>query len=274
MNTNEVNDNKTESVTDETKTDSTVDARAENTVNTKTESTVDTGAKSAEEEKRKKSEDRLEILVAIFLGITAILMAWATWIGALHGGNQATNYTKSNNLAAEGNAEYNVAAQLLISDMMTWNSLMEYQLDMSIAIMNGNDEEAELIEQKVEKLMTDNCSEQMVDAINWALEQGEDASPFQMEGFLESYFADANALLAESQELLLQGQEDNANGDKYGLVTVIFSVVLFLLGIVGIFKRLPNRRLIFAISVVLLVIGVIYMFMIPLPTEFSFANYF
>ncbi len=38
-----------------------------------------------------------------------------------------------------------------------------------------------------------------------------------------------NATLAEAQALLAQGMEDNANGDRYGLVSVIFSVVLFLL---------------------------------------------
>lgn len=47
-------------------------------------------------EKKKRSKDEiLEILVVVLLGLTALLTAWATWIGSLHGGNQATNYTKS-----------------------------------------------------------------------------------------------------------------------------------------------------------------------------------
>lgn len=60
----------------------------------------------AEKEKRSK-EDILEIIIAIFLGVTALTTAWASWIGSLHGGNMSTNYTKSNNLAAEGNAMRN-----------------------------------------------------------------------------------------------------------------------------------------------------------------------
>ena len=60
---------------------------------------------SAVPEKTKRSkEDILEIIIAIFLGITALATAWASWIGSLHGGNMSTNYTKSNNLAADGNA--------------------------------------------------------------------------------------------------------------------------------------------------------------------------
>ena len=79
-------------------------------------------AETAKDEAPKKKKfftsNRIEILCAVFLGITALLTAWATWIGSLHGGNQATNYTKSNNLAAEGNAEYNAAMQLYLSDML------------------------------------------------------------------------------------------------------------------------------------------------------------
>ena len=43
--------------------------------------------------KKRDPEKILEIIVAVFLGITALATAWASWIGSLHGGNQATNYT-------------------------------------------------------------------------------------------------------------------------------------------------------------------------------------
>ena len=57
------------------------------------------------ETKTKKSKEQIiEILTAVFLGITALATAWASWIGSLHGGNQSTNYTTSNNLSAEGNS--------------------------------------------------------------------------------------------------------------------------------------------------------------------------
>ena len=74
--------------------------------------------------KRKRTKDEwIEIIVAIFLGITALTSAWASWIGSLHGGNQATNYTTSNNLAAEGNSMFNEASQNLMQDMMLWNEI-------------------------------------------------------------------------------------------------------------------------------------------------------
>ena len=86
-----------------------------------------------DEKKKFFSENRIELLCAIFLGITALLTAWATWIGSLHGGNQATNYTKSNNLASEGNSEYNSGLQNYLSDLMAYNTMVEYSFEQEIA---------------------------------------------------------------------------------------------------------------------------------------------
>lgn len=225
-------------------------------------------------EKRKRSkEEVLEIVVAVFLGITALATAWASWIGSLHGGNQATNYTSSNNYAAQGNSMYNEAAQKLMQDMILWNDISDVRIDYAFAQETNNTEEMDKLAWKQEQLYVDNCSDEMMDAINWADAQG-DASPFDKEGFVDSYFEDAYATLDESQALLEQGKMDNANGDAFGLVTVIYSVILFMLGIAGTFKNLPNRILIVAIAIVGFVIGTIYMFTIPLPTGFNLLSYF
>ena len=72
--------------------------------------------------KNKDTAQILEIIVVIMLGITALFTAWASWVGSLHGGNQATNYTRSNNIAAEGNSEYNAGVQNMMQDMMLWNA--------------------------------------------------------------------------------------------------------------------------------------------------------
>ncbi len=232
---------------------------------------------TAEETPKKKSfisEGKLEMLIAIFLGITALLTAWATWIGSLHGGNQATNYTKSNNTASDANSMYNEASQSLVQDMMTWNIITDYKFDMLLAEAKGDSVEVKMIEEKVDQIVEDSCTEEFQEAITWALEQEEDVTPFMKKGFIESYYADANEKYAESQELLEQGMQDNKNGDTYNLVTVIFSLVLFLLGIVGIFKNIPNRFVVFVIAVILLILGTIFMLRIPMPTGFSLGSFF
>jgi len=218
------------------------------------------------------SENTVEVLVAIFLGITALLTAWASWIGSLHGGNQATNYTKSNNLASEGNSEYNAGLQDYLSDIMTWNTYMEYSYDQVIAEAEGDTIKAKLIEEKIDNYLDQNGSEVMIEAYGQMTDDM--YSPFEVPGMTDKYYEKANELLAESQELLEQGQRDNANGDAYNLVNVIYSVVLFMLGIVGIFKKIPNRTVVLFIAVIGLVLATIYMCTIPLPTGFDLGSFF
>jgi len=228
-----------------------------------------------EEQPKKKpaiSEAKLEIIIAIFLGITTLLTAWATWIGSLHGGNQATNYTKSNNVASDANSMYNEANQNLIQDMMLWNMITEYKFDMVLADAKGDQAQVDLIEEKVDTIVADNCSEKFQDAITWALENN--VSPFDKEGYIDTYFMEANAKYDEAQALLEEGMKDNKNGDTYNLVTVIYSIVLFLLGIVGIFKHIPNRLLVLIIAIVLLIAATIFMLQIPMPTGFSLGSFF
>ena len=259
-----------EKITEEKKAD-------ESTV---TETAVSTAAAEAKTEaagggkKKILSENAIEIIVAVFLGLTAILTAWASWIGSLHGGNQSTNYTKSNNLASEGNSEYNAALQLYLSDLMAYNTAIEYIYDKEVALANDKQAEADLIQEKLDEFIVTNFSPQLAEAWDWALDDPEANSPFEKPGFNESYYVTANELLEESRALLKEGQQDNANGDAYNLVNVIYSLVLFMLGIVGIFKRLPNRAVVLLIAIIALILATIYMITIPMPTGFSFSNFF
>ena len=127
---------------------------------------------------------------------------------------------------------------------------------------------------QIDQLMSDNCTEEFLEAINWAVDQKENVTPFMKDGYTESYFAEAKATIEESDKLLEQGKKDNANGDAFGLVSVIYSVVLFMLGIVGTFKNLPNRRIVLGVAVAGFILATIYMFTIPMPTGFNILSYF
>lgn len=231
-------------------------------------------------DKEKKSKDQIiEIIVAVLLGVTALATAWASWIGSLHGGNQATNYTTSNNLSAEGNSEWNEASQMLMQDMMTWNTISDIYIDMAYAEEKGDELEYEKLSYKYDTLLYDNCTEDFQAAIEWALSQEEWTSPFEYtyeDGttYQDSYFDNAREVIAEADQMLEQGKADNTNGDAFNLVTVIYSVVLFLLGIVGVFKNLPNRIAILGVAAVGFLIATIYMFTIPMPTGFSLMSFF
>lgn len=244
----------------------------------------------------KKKMDReamLELIVVILLGITALCTAWASWIGSLHGGNQATNYTISNNLASEGNSEYNAGVQQMNQDMLLWNDISDMQ--MTILFAQANDDQLTLDRTCYQLFykLDENLSEDMAQSIGWDYqlsqaeyddptatvlawleEESSMTSPFFDEDYVASYFTAANDLLAESQATLEQGRKDNANGDAFGLVTVIYSVVLFLLGISGSFKNTKNKYALVIISLVAFAGATIYMLTLPLPTGFNLMGFF
>ncbi len=247
--------------------------------------------KKVEEKKKEKDLDHiLEILVVVMLGITALLTAWASWIGALHGGNQATNYTESNNFASEGNSEYNAGIQGMMQDMLLWNEISDLQIDIFFAQENNDPITLEQTTNKLYFKLNDNLSDDMAATIGWSLDhelgdpteiilswlEKEEAlvSPFTIDGFIEKYFESANTLLAESSAKLEEGQKSNAYSDAFGLVTVIFGVVLFLLGIAGTIKSQKNRIVVISISTFSLVIATIYMFTLPLPAGFNIMSFF
>lgn len=231
-------------------------------------------------EKTSKKDAIIEVITVILLGITALLTAWASYVGSIHGGNQATNYAKSNNLSADGNSMYNEAAMKVMQDMQLWNQISEYQVEMLYAESIGDEDALEEAAYKMLFVGNDSIPDYMAEEIGWSYDFENSAdviawldldeamiSPFTDEEFKESYYDEAREVLAESTEALTQGQQDNANGDKFTLVTVIFSVVLFLLGIVGVFKITRNKTIVLIISVVALIAAVVFMLTIPLPTS-------
>lgn len=265
----------------------------------------ETTAEATAEKTEKKaliSEKALEVIIAIFLAVTAFLTAWAGWIGSLHGGNQATNYAASNNMAADGNSRYNDAEQKVMQDMLLWNEIGDLQLEIMYADMCLKDEpdnidyedKKNLAGYKLYYICVDNLTQTMAEKIGFDLDAAlatddqaqfaidwfynnsgvSDVSPFGDTEYVNAYYEDAMAVLAESQALLEEGKSDNARGDSYNLVTVFYSVVLFLLGICGTLKRLPNRTLIVFAAILCFILATIYMFTIPMPTGFNFASFF
>jgi len=224
----------------------------------------------AEKKTDKQWKVSLELIVVVMLGVTAICTAWASWISSVHAANQDANYAESNNLASEGNSEYNAGIQDLMMDMLVFNNVNDLMIDLHFAERQGDSNEAEKLEWKIDELVAGSMSDGLYDAFNWSISEGEkrgeSVSPFDMDGFVDSYFEVALELLAESDRLFEQGQQDSAHSDAYGLTTVVYAVVLFLLGIVSTFKDEKYKKAVIIISGVAFIATTIYMFTIPLPT--------
>lgn len=223
--------------------------------------------------KSRLTPKRLETVVAILLGIATLLSAWAAWISSLHGGIQSINFTKSNNMASQGTAEYNMGMQLYVADVMAWNTAKEYYYQLEEAKADKDQNRIDLINDKIERFKRQSVSDNLAEGIRW-MEANHEEDPFKMPGMTEKYFESAQSKLTQSQELLEEGMRDNTKGDSYRLVTVMFSLTLFLLGIVNTFKDMPNRIAVMSIAFVFMIVAVIYMCTIPMPTGFAQMNFF
>ena len=239
----------------------------------KGEVAVKSGAAPSNAIQNQKLQKWLETVVAILLGLTTLVSAWASWIGSLHSGIQSINFTKSNNMASHGTAEYNMGMQLYLADYMSWNTLKDFQYELEAARESGDKAKIELISNKIEAHKKTNLSSFLTEAIEW-MEKNNADSPFNMPGLTQKYFETAEANVRQSQELLEEGMRDNTKGDSYNLVTVIYSLTLFLLGIINTFKNMHNKIAVLGIAVAFLILGFIYMCTIPLPTGFAQMNFF
>ena len=106
---------------------------------------VKSGAAPSNAIQDQKLQKWLETVVAILLGLTTLVSAWASWIGSLHSGIQSINFPKSNNMASRGTAEYNMGMQLYLADYMSWNTLKDFQYELEAAQESGDKAKIELI---------------------------------------------------------------------------------------------------------------------------------
>lgn len=244
-----------------------------------------------------EKEEKLEIIVVICLALAALLSAWAAWAGALHGGNEYESHLAYNNLSLQASELQSIAVIEMYQDMALQKEIdlmvMEYliaetdeeafisacKIARSVYIFNYDlfaeevmlwDQEAfdRASEEELDSKMIE-CTLAYID--EWIERYSADKEARYQEGQtsvteIESfYYAQANEVLQEASENYEQGNNSGNYSDKYDFVTLILSVVLFLLGIVGVFHKYKNKLYITATSIVILIIAVIYMLTIPMP---------
>jgi hypothetical protein len=213
-----------------------------------------------------KFSKSFELFIAIVLGLTAVLTAYASWQGSLYDGNQAQTYTEGNAALTDGNERWNEASQLITQDMQTWNEISSLRVDQAFAADAGDTDEVERIQYKLDYLMYNSVSPELEAAIEWADAQEDYVSPIEMEGYGGSYYADAEAKLDEGNAKIEEGNTANELGDKQGLVTVVFAVVLFMLGIASTFSNMRTKFVVMGVSIAALIYGIIVMLSVPMIT--------
>ncbi len=213
-------------------------------------------------------------LVAIMLAICALTTAWATWIGNLHGSDQDANYAKADRLNTEASASYNLNAQLYVAVFNLWTHVYDLNAEIKTLESAGDTQGANAIREQMNAYIETNCPDykDFKTAIYAALEKGGTATPFD-DYPQSSFFSDSEKLSEEANQTREYGDRSNLANDSYGLVSVLYSLCLFLFGMVGFYKQHVSKWIVFGVGVVVFVIATAYMLSLPLPDNFDFANY-
>lgn len=94
---------------------------------------------------------------------------------------------------------------------------------------------------------------------NWEIQ-----SPKTDPNYEKALFAESSGLMQKSEELTQKAQEAGNTGDKYTLLTVFFTVVLFFAGMSTTIKKESLKIGFIGVGTVLLVISIIRVFMLPM----------
>lgn len=203
----------------------------------------------------------IELIIAILLGLVAVVTAWASFQGSLYDGQMTQKYTVGSNLATEAESLYLEGNQQYVQDAQLINQLRALQIDAGAGDA--------LAQQKFETIYFEAVSPELDAAIIWADEQNQADpdlyySPLDNEDYLAALFGD----YAEQSDLavatIAEGDDANTQSDKLTLNTVLLALSLFLLGIGAIVQRFLIKAVLGGVAIAIALVAGVLTAMIPM----------
>ena len=207
----------------------------------------------------KASEQRgnhIEVILAILLGIAAVLTAWAAFQSGIMDGEMSAAYANGIAKSDQASQVYNDATAADVQDQAVFLSYVS-------ASQADNPDLATYIHDTL-------MSAELQGAVDWWIEQPEETSPetpFVEENpnWTNSLLTDADSLDEESSTSFAKAASDNDVGDEFSLLTVVLALSLFLLGM-GSLVRQQRIQIGAGVAGVLIQVGaLIYLFQLGDP---------
>ncbi len=175
-----------------------------------------------------RSRDRLEILVAILLGLAAIVTAWCSFQASQLGDLVQKNLAEGVREADAASQSYNSAIANDIRDQTLF-------LEFAKAAQADDEETASYI---LETLM----SPELAAAVEWWSTQPDDSgldSPFVKENpeWSNALYEEAAALDESSQAYFDAAEKADSDADDFDVLTVILALSLFFFGVAGLSRQ-------------------------------------
>ena len=197
----------------------------------------------------------IDFLSALLLSAAVVLSAFSAWQASLWGGDQATLFAEASTARLESNRESGITLTRLNYDAGTF-------VDAALALTNGNQEAIDLFNERLFrdefKVWVEEWLE--LDPLN---NPNAPKTPFELDGFTESYFAEPTRLDEVANDKFEAGKDANENNDNYVLATVLFASVLFFAGISTKFKSPRIRVLSIGIAAIALTLSAVWIITLP-----------
>ena len=199
-------------------------------------------------ESRSTFKDRVEQIIAVMLGLAAIITAWTAFQSSQLGDKVQESFSEGIRSSDQASQEYNTA-------IATDNQDQAIFLEYAKALVSEDEVTATYIQ---ESLM----SPELAAAVEWWIEQPDDTgpdSPFVEENpnWDDSSWATAADLDVEAQQYFDSARQADADGDKFDLLEVIVTLSLFLFGIASLVRQQKIQVGLAAVGGVILVYSII-----------------
>jgi hypothetical protein len=207
--------------------------------------------------------DRIEIALAILLGIAAVLTAWATFQSSQLAGSVAAQYSEGIRAADAASQDYNDATAVEVADEGVF-------LEYTKALHSGEKELATYIHSS---LMTP----ELAAAVDWWEAQphsGGVATPFTSDNphWSNPKFADARRLDAEADASFAEADRIDALGTTFDILSIIIAIGLFLFGVASLVRQERIKIGLGAVGAVILVFSIIRLIHLGNPAGVGFGH--
>ena len=194
---------------------------------------------------------RLEVVIAVLLGLAAIVGAFAAYFGHVAEGHAVKRYNEAVRTASDSSLFYNQGNQRLVQYEAIFQ---DYAKEAYQGTKTGDYKfpayiQTTLMDERLSKMVT------------WWTSNGNTKkyhSPFveQDPYYVIPEFAKGAELDKQTQELFEKGKEDENRSNRYTLVEVLIASALFLYGIAAVTRGYPIKIGFLALGLVLFLLSV------------------
>ncbi len=202
---------------------------------------------------------KLEVFITVLLGVTTILGAFAAYCSALWGGEMQTSYTQSVTVTNHANTIYLEALSDLnsfeVNDMKDDIIYTQWKDNSE----KGDVEDATYFFSKLSEGLQKDLKDDPKDVSEYEKEQAANLDS------INARLKESETLNDSAKILLTKGNNANKVGDDFTLCTVLFTVVLFFLGLASLKTHSTMQKTYAILAVVILVLSLVRMVTIPFP---------